>query len=172
MTPPSFATQKKLLLPLFAYTMGVALRPAPGPYPRRKSPRANRPNSQKSKKIEKKMEKMISPPHHMGTRGEGEKVQNGLKQKLWPNRILRGPCASRRQHNLRVLGQNAPKMTQNDQKPPKNHQKPTFFGFFGFKPQFIGIWSKVTEVWVGVGDTRADFASLLLTFGARAAAGP
>ena len=58
----------------------------------------------------------------------------------------------------------------------KNHPKITknqlFSGVFGFKPQFIGIWSKVTEVWVGVGGPKADFASLLLTFGARPATGP
>jgi hypothetical protein len=60
-------------------------------------------------------------------------------------------------------------MTENH---PKTTKKPLFSVFFGFWPPFIGIWSKVTEVWVGVGGPRADFASLLLIFGHRAAAGP
>ena len=55
-------------------------------------------------------------------------------------------------------------MTKNQ---PKITQNQLFSGFFGFPPQFIGIWSKVTKVWVRVAGPRADFASLLLTFGAR-----
>ena len=60
-------------------------------------------------------------------------------------------------------------MTKNN---PKITKTQLFSGFFGFKPQFIGIWSKVTEVWVEVGAPRADFASLLLTFGPLPAPGP
>ena len=67
-------------------------------------------------------------------------------------------------------------MSGNEWEMTENHvkitQKSCFSTFFGFQPLFIGIWSKVTDVWLGVGDPRADFASLLLTFGARPAAGP
>jgi hypothetical protein len=44
-------------------------------------------------------------------------------------------------------------------------QKSCFSPFFGFQPLFIGIWSKVTDVWLGVGGTAVDFAPLFLIFG-------
>ena len=112
---------------------------------------------------------MGCPPHHMGRSGEGEKVQNGLKQKLWPKRIIRGPCACRRQHNLRVLGQKAPKMTQNDQNPLKNHQKPFFSRVFRVHP---AVYRHLEQSYRGLGGSwypGSNCAALFLNFGALAA---